>query len=389
MSKYLSYEDELDQLIDKVENIENTNTWQDMVDELGLDVHPDVLRKSFTGGRYGGYKVAKYYKNQHMRDSDCDEIDRLETLRDEIQKERIKLSDQNRIKKNMLRDEARFEQLLSVLKDNMKSYEPIRIKNYNPKLESSNRVTGVLQFSDWHVLKVIDNQFNLYNKDVAVERVTNIVDKAIMYSDLHNVTDLVVEVNGDIIEGLIQISSRNGEEADVISQILFQSDLLTNAIQRLVPYYDTVKVVTTLGNHGRIYADKKMGYTHENFEMLIPEFLRLKLGNSVKILTSHGMDFTSYEIDGDLICVAHGQCDSLANVISNFTKMYKRVPKEIHLGHFHSYKDINDCDIIVTVNGSLMGTDDYAIKLRKITQPSQNFIVYNSEDRCIYQLSAE
>lgn len=94
-----TYEDELDYLIDKVENDYNTKTWVDMVDDLGLNVHPDVLRKSFTGGRYGGYAVAKYFKNKELTSSNSEEINRLETLREEVIKERMKLADLNREKK--------------------------------------------------------------------------------------------------------------------------------------------------------------------------------------------------------------------------------------------------------------------------------------------------
>ena len=65
--------------------------------------------------------------------------------------------------------------------------------------------------------------------------------------------------------------------------------------------------------------------------------------------------------------------------------MYKCVPNEIHLGHTHSYKDINDSNIYITVNGSLMGSDEYAVNLRKITKPSQNLIIYD-EDRCIIEI---
>ena len=382
-----TYEDELDYLIDKVENDYNTKTWVDMVDDLGLNVHPDVLRKSFTGGRYGGYAVAKYFINKELTNSNSEEVNRLETLREEVIKERMKLADLNREKKQSLRDEARFEMLVDCLKDGLSEMEPIKIK---PRMfKTTKGLTGVLQLSDWHVLKNIDNQFNVYNREIAIERVNTIINKTIEKSLIHNVTDLIVEINGDIIEGVIQISSRNGEEADVITQILFQSELLANAINTLLPNYNSVKVVTTLGNHGRVFADKKAGLTHENFEMLIPEYLKLRLDNKVPIIKSYGMDFTSYEINGELICVAHGQSDTINNVISNFSKMYKRVPKEIHLGHYHSYSDINDCDVIVTVNGSLVGADDYAIKLRKITKPSQNFIVYDGEDRCIYNLVAE
>ena len=126
---------------------------------------------------------------------------------------------------------------------------------------------------------------------------------------------------------------------------------------------------------------------HENFEMLIPTMLRDKLSD-VKIIDSKGLDFTKYEIDGKIIMVSHGQNDSMTKVISDFSKMFKVVPNEVHLGHTHSYTDINDCDIKVTVNGSLIGSDDYAITIRKVTTPSQNLIVYE-KDRCIYEIKAE
>ena len=157
-----TYEDELDYLIDKVENDYNTKTWVDMVDDLGLNVHPDVLRKSFTGGRYGGYAVAKYFKNKELTNSNSEEINRLETLREEVIKERMKLADLNRQKKQSLRDEARFEMLVDCLKDGLSEMEPIKIK---PRMFKTKKgLTGVLQLSDWHVLKNVDNQFNVYNR---------------------------------------------------------------------------------------------------------------------------------------------------------------------------------------------------------------------------------
>ena len=42
-----SYEDELQLLIDKVEGADD-KSWEEMVSELGLSVHPDSLRKSFN-----------------------------------------------------------------------------------------------------------------------------------------------------------------------------------------------------------------------------------------------------------------------------------------------------------------------------------------------------
>lgn len=359
-----------------------------MVDELGTNTHPDVLRKSFTGGRYGGYAVYKYFINKMTNGCSAEEQERLETLRNEVYKERCKNADILREKRKFLRDEARFETLTDVLKEEIKNLKSIKLNDFKSSTKSK-KVYGVAQFSDWHYGKLIDNQWNYYNLDIAVERANIIADKVIDKSLKHNVTDLIVEINGDMIDGIINMSARNVEEADVITQITGISELLAQVINKLIPYYENVKVVTTIGNHGRVWADKKFGATNESFEMLIPEFLKLRLDKRVSVITSHGLDFVSYEINGDLICVSHGQNDKLSTVISDFTNMYKRLPKEIHLGHTHSYKDINDCDVFVTVNGNLCGSDDYAISLRKITKPSQNFIIYDGSDRCVYNLIAD
>ena len=371
-----------------MDNPLNNKTWVDMVDELNTNTHPDVLRKSFTGGRYGGYAVYKYFINKITEGCSTEEQERLEILRNEVYKERCKNADILREKRKILRDEARFETLTDVLKEEIKNLRPIKLNDFKSSTKSE-RVYGIAQFSDWHYGKLIDNQWNYYDLDVAVERANAIVDKIIAKSKKHGVTDLIVEINGDMLDGIINMSSRNVEEADIITQLVGISELLAQVINKLIPYYETVKVVTTLGNHGRIWSDKHNCATSENFEMLIPEFLRLRLDKCVTLITSHGLDFASYEINGDLICVAHGQNDKLATVISDFTNVYKKLPKEIHLGHTHSYKDINDCDVFVTVNGNLCGSDDYAVSLRKITKPSQNFIVYDGSDRCIYSLMVD
>lgn len=328
----------------------------------------------------------QYYKNKATKYLSDEEIEKIEKAKDELYKQQVKTQDANREKRSFLREESRFEHLVQVLKEQMEFLPKIKLNEYSPIKQKEN-IFAVLQFSDWHGYKMIDNQWNFYNYDTMVKRANIIVDKTIQKCKLHNVNNLIVEINGDMIEGLIHVSCRTQAEEDVIQQILGVSELLSQCVNKLKSHFNTIKVVTTLGNHGRLVSNKSEVVTKENFEMLIPEFLKLRLGDSVPIIKSNGLDFVSYELNGELICVAHGQNDKLSTVISDFAKMYKRVPKEIHLGHTHSYKDINDCDVIITVNGCLEGSDDYAITLRKITEPSQNLIVYDT-DRCIYALKA-
>ena len=354
--------------------------WGDYI--LGTDNNysSENLRKAF-------YVVYKLLNKIDENNCDYDAIKDLENLRDEIYKERCRLQDIQREKRNDLRVEARFENLLEVVKDNIGFMPTYEIKDFKPINKNQDKKYAVLQLSDWHCGALVDNQFNYYNVDTMVDRATKVRNNALDYCKLHNVTDLVIEINGDMVNGAIHVSSRVESEEGVIQQVITVTDVLAKLINSMKPYFNSIKIVTTLGNHGRLTPNKSDSITNENFEMLIPTMLRDKLSD-VKIIDSKGLDFTKYEIDGKIIMVSHGQNDSMTKVISDFSKMFKVVPNEVHLGHTHSYTDINDCDIKVTVNGSLIGSDDYAVTIRKVTTPSQNLIVYE-KDRCIYEIKAE
>lgn len=354
--------------------------WGDYI--LGTDNNysSENLRKAF-------YVVYKLLNKIDENNCDYDAIKDLENLRDEIYKERCRLQDIQREKRNDLRVEARFENLLEVVKDNIGFMPTYEIKDFKPINKNQDKKYAVLQLSDWHCGALVDNQFNYYNVDTMVDRATKVRNNALEYCKLHNVTDLVIEINGDMVNGVIHVSSRVESEEGVIQQVITVTDVLAKLINSMKPHFNSIKIVTTLGNHGRLTPNKSDSITNENFEMLIPTMLRDKLSD-IKIIDSKGLDFTKYEIDGKIIMVSHGQNDSMTKVISDFSKMFKVVPNEVHLGHTHSYTDINDCDIKVTVNGSLIGSDDYAVTIRKVTTPSQNLIVYE-KDRCIYEIKAE
>ena len=385
----MSYENELQLLIDKVEGIDN-KSWEEMVDELHLSVHPDSLRKSFNAGRYSGYAVAKYYQNKFENEY-CtqDEIDRLEQLKKEVYKEKIKYQDARREYRKELTSEARFENLIDVLKAEIANLDELPLYHYGERVEKNKKPKdAILALSDWHIGAMVDTQWNCYSVDIAKERMEQLLNKVKRYILNYNITNLVVEINGDMVHGLINVSNRVQSEEDVVSQIIIVSDMLSYFINELKPYVRNLKIVTTLGNHGRLIPNKKESINKENMEMLIPEFLKLKLDKDINILTSNGLDFIKYKIGDRIICLSHGQYDKVNEVIEDFSKMYKCVPNEIHLGHTHSYKDINDSNIYITVNGSLMGSDEYAVNLRKITKPSQNLIIYD-EDRCIIEITVD
>lgn len=383
-----NYEDNLRILMDKVDGKLDAD-WGDVRDMIGEDIHPDSLRKAFATTEYGGYNVAKYLMNKTAKEMTDDMLNILQNKKDEEYKERVRLQDARREYNKELRAEARYENLVEILQDKLSDLDVsdfVMKDTYNARNDNPTK-HAVLMLSDWHYGAICDSQWNYYDTSVAKYRVQEIIDKAKHYIVALGITDLVVEVNGDMIEGIINIGAKVASEESAVEQIINVSKLLSQGINSLVPYVRSIKVVTTLGNHGRLTPNKKEQFDErENFEMLIVEFLRLTLDKSVPIIPSNGLDFIKYTVGDKVICLSHGHHDKINSAIENMARVYKIVPDEIHLGHYHHMSDVNQSDIHIVVNGSLKGIDDFGLKAtRSTTKPSQNLIVYG-EDRMLIEL---
>lgn len=383
-----NYEKNLQTLIGKVEGSVDMG-WDEVCDYIGADIHPDSLRKAFATTEYGGYNVAKYLMDKTANELTEDMVKRLQSKKDEEYKERVRLQDARREYNKELRAEARYENLVNIMKDCLSDVATSNIAFGEKHLHIENKKSkyAILMFSDWHYGALCDSQWNYYDTNVAQLRAEQLVAKTQSYILSLGITDLIVEINGDMCEGMINMGNRVASEESVVEQIINVSKLLSKCILSLKPYVNSIKVVTTLGNHGRLTPNRKeQADERENFEMLIPEFLRLTLGDDIPIVTSQGLDFVKYEFDDKIICLSHGHHDKATSAIDNMIRVYKVVPDEIHLGHWHHMSDLNDSNIHVVVNGSIKGVDDFGLKAtRCTTQPSQNLIVYG-KDRMMIEL---
>lgn len=383
-----NYEKNLQTLIGKVEGSVDMG-WDEVCDYIGVDIHPDSLRKAFATTEYGGYSVAKYLMDKTANELTEEMVKRLQSKKDEEYKERVRLQDARREYNKELRAEARYENLVNIMKDCLSDVATSNIEFGEKHLHIENKKSkyAILMFSDWHYGALCDSQWNYYDTNVAQLRAEQLVAKTQSYILSLGITDLIVEINGDMCEGMINIGNRVASEESVVEQIINVSKLLSKCILSLKPYVNSIKVVTTLGNHGRLTPNRKeQADERENFEMLIPEFLRLTLGDDIPIVTSQGLDFVKYEFDDKIICLSHGHHDKVNSAIDNMIRVYKVVPDEIHLGHWHHMSDLNDSNIHVVVNGSIKGVDDFGLKAtRCTTQPSQNLIVYG-KDRMMIEL---
>lgn len=380
----MNYEDILELLSEKVHG-QSEVTWEDLGTELGIS--PTSLRK-MCGGAYGGVAVYDYLKDMKLPKSSYasdEQIERFEKAKEEAQKERYKLYDQRREWNKIVREEARFEHLKEVMLEAIDGLEPIGFETQNTK--DNDGIEAALLVSDLHLGLVIDTPLNYYDISVAKDRLLQLANKAVKYCRLHNVKKLNVCLLGDLISGLIQQSARCDQEEDSVSQLMTVCELLTQMIAFLQSKVQEVILYSTFGNHARAIANKKESTNRENFERLVPFYLKARIPQ-LKIVDSHGVDYLEANIGGLKTVITHGDKDSWNNADVNFARLLGYVPQQIFLGHVHDFHnvDLNGCDVVV--NGCIDGSDEYAMSLRKNAPPHQVLRIYD-DDICTYKIMLE
>ena len=84
---------------------------------------------------------------------------------------------------------------------------------------------------------------------------------------------------------------------------------------------------------------------------------------------------------------AHGDKDSMNNVVNNFTQYYGVRPDMVYLGHLHTNGYHTENDTKVIQSGTIAGTDSYAMSKRLRNKPEQTISVITEDGlSCIYDV---
>lgn len=370
----------------KVENGLTNQMCKDIINkELGTDYAESSLR--------GIYKVySEVYDEILETVKNTDELEELELKRREFEKEKIRFQDQKREYKNLLRPEARFERILEVLEREIKSLNETKPFIIHKDIYSNiSQREAVLVASDWHIGSSFDNYFGKYNLEIAKQRLNKLLNKTIEYCEMNKVNTLHLELLGDNISGGIHWSSKVESEEDCVTQSMILCEILEEFIGRLADKIPYVKVYSVVGNHSRVNMNKKDNQKGENFERLVPWYLKKRLSNvdNVEIMDKCNIDdgIISFRVINTNIIGVHGDLDKPNQIINDMIKMFKFVAEEYHMGHLHHHFEKEEHDIEILINGSLQGTDDYAKDIRKTGRPMQKLMIYDEDGKlCTYKI---
>lgn len=350
---------------------EMNRSWQEVADCLN-DRYDLCNTKDFYRKRY-----SKLVSREEKELYDSNDISDMLL---KLKKERVKISDE-RIQNNAyVRQLARNETIKEIafgIAEKIGTEKILSISNREVSGENS----AILQLSDWHYGIECNNYWNVYNPEVCKKRIEILSSETIRYCRKNNVKNLYVLNLSDLISGRIHTTIRLQNRYDVLTQIIHVSEILSEMLNVFSEYFN-VFYYDCSDNHSRIEPNKSESMDEEQLTRITHWYLkkRFEADKNVKICeNTYGNDIITLDVDGHSIGAVHGDKDNPADVVEKLSLMTGKSFELILIGHLHHFgaDEIDSC--VVLQNGSLMGTDYYAVRLRKRAVPSQNIVLINKE----------
>lgn len=333
------------------------------------------------------------YGSKYTLSLEEDLINELNIKIIELEKEKIKFQDQKREFKKIARDWARAEHIHDEILKAINNISPIKQLKVNPIYNNDYNKEGLLVISDWHVGISISNYWNEFNKDILFKRINKLLNKTIEYGKFHKIKKLHVFNIGDLVSGIIHVTTRITNTENIIEQTQLVSETINDLLYKLSQEFEEILFYNTIGNHDRVIANKDESISDENFMYLVSWYLkaRLKDVDNIKFMeNTYDKEIIVANICNKKVFGVHGNRDKVKDVAQNLSLMLKIIPSMIVMGHTHHHEENEINGIDVVVNSSLSGIDEYAKHLRKTSKPAQKLIIFeNSEDwrLCTYNIN--
>ena len=312
-----------------------------------------------------------------------------------LKKLKVQISDERNQTNAYIRQLSREETLKDIAKayaETMELRKPLPLDFMPHTIDFGDE--AILLISDWHFGIEINNSWNVYNPEVARERIDNLIDKVGNLCYNRGVHKLHIVNLGDLISGRIHMQLRVSNREDIIQQTMDVAEILDNMICTFVSSYKlSVAYYDCLDNHSRVEPNKKESLDLESMVRIIKWYLKSRykdVDNSVVEIVDNEFaeDIISFNCMGHKIGGVHGDKDSVSKVISNLTLLTKEPFELIVSAHIHHFTCDEQNGCILIVNPSLMGADDYALSLRCNSKSAQT-LIFPSKDNvceCIYKL---
>ena len=365
--------------------------WKELINILGLEnEYPDSLRRKTLNELKKKNPIVDVKDiEERFKAFSGNQIDENIEF-EQLYKERVKIRDiYNSYKKDLRRDaklEAWQEELLLAI-ENLNKNNPLQY--HTKSIYDANfgdvKNEAVLLLSDLHIGVKCDNFYNKYNIEIAKQRVGKLVEDTIKYCRKNNVQRLNVLNLGDAIHGLIHTNARIEQEVDVAQQIIVASEIISQALFDLQTAAPEVVYRSVVDNHSRAIPAKDANLDGENFSLVIDYIIenRLTLIGSKIIFAKDNLDVglgLFQLMNGKKFVFSHGHQEGANNCLQSAVGATRDFIDYFAMGHYHSNKLKEFQGMSVFVNGSVCGTEQYALGKRLFGDASQRLLIFENDD---------
>lgn len=375
---------------DKIDGI-NDMDWAEIVAKYGIDCHSDTLRKA-SQTIFGGKFVADYFTEKNLANTASEGyLAQLRLEKEEVKKERQKLSDERTDYQRSLREQARRESFLEVIERGLAAQ--ITPLNYKEMPIISADEDMIVCLSDLHAGIEVKNRWNTYDINTLRHRLCKYIDEIKAIQEAHKCYRCELVLGGDAISGLIHPNLRLQNNENVIEQIKTAITYIGEFITALQDSFTEIRVHSVSGNHSRLSPDKAEHLNGEELDALIPFCLKMMFANNSGIIICEDgyidNSINSFVTRGDkLFYLVHGDKDTPSNVVKNLTLMTGTKPDAVLMAHRHHNAYDTQYGVKVIQMGCVVGTDDHCVDLRISGEPEQCVIITTSERtvKCLYDI---
>lgn len=308
-------------------------------------------------------------------------LEEIRKERHDLEKERKKLQTEKLEYNKWIREEARDELIIEKIYEAICELEPLphhTFANSSNFMVKDKEKSWILAFGDAHfgaklVIKGLYNEIiNEYNPEIFYKRMNDLFEQVMNIIQRENIDKLYVFDLGDQIDGLLRVGQLMKLRYGVVQSTIMYADWLSRWLNDLSMCCQVVFRQTN-GNHSelRMLGQKKGSFEEDNMGKVIYEFIKIRLADNPNIdINKNETGFIFENIQGYNVFGYHGESKKLDDTMKDFEKIYKTNIDVLVAGHLHhAYSEtVGVCSDVIRTP-SIIGVDDYSMKLHKTSNP--------------------
>lgn len=351
-------------------------TWYDVCNILnkltGNDFNESAYRK-----KYQSFQKILNANQAKFADSSV-QLSQIKEEQRNLIKERNKLQTEKIEYNKWLRETARDELMEEKIIDAINNLTPLEIpqetgSHLNPK-------EYILTIADLHYGKelringLFGEVLNEYSPEICEKRLWDLAKEVIKLINKEHIDCLRIYNLSDNIEGVLRLSQLMKLRYGVVDATIKVSELLVNWLNYLSKYTRIKYAMCMDGNHDEIRSlvGKKGTFVDDNINKIVFMFIKERLKNNpnFEIIEQH-TEMIFDNVCGFNILACHGDTKNLIKAIRDYSSIYGVNIDYLFAGHMHhSSQEDTGINSEVILVPSIIGIDDFSMKLRKTSNPA-------------------